>query len=221
MIAISINHVSKAYGHYEVLHDITLTIPRGECFVLFGANGSGKTTLLKILATLQRPNSGKIQIFGYDGLKEKESIREIMIFLAHGSYLYEDLNANENLKFWLALRGLSPTDREIKAALDRVAIGEFFDMKVRSFSAGMKKRLALARTMLARPSILLLDEPFTGLDGSGTEIMKDYIRETTARNGAVLLSTHDYDKIRDIANQSGILQQGILKPFSLEANKIQ
>ena len=215
MTAISATQLSKSFGHYHVLQDITLEIPQGECFALFGPNGSGKTTLLKIFATLERPTSGHMAILGHDGSLDKEEIRASMMFLAHGSHLYEDLNAIENLQFTLSLRGLSPLDHDMKVALDRVAIGAFSQMKVRNFPAGMKKRLALAKAMLAQPQVLLLDEPFTALDTAGTEIMQNYIREVVDRQGTVLMSTHDSDKIRAIAHRAGIIQKGKIEPYAL------
>ena len=217
MTAISCQDLSKSYGHYEVLNGISLTIQEGECFALFGPNGAGKTTLLKILATLQRPSEGRYEILGLDGLNDKEAIRANIMFLAHGAHLYDDLNAKENLEFALALRGLSPTQQDMKLALDRVAIGAFADMKVRNYSAGMKKRLALAKAMLAKPKVLLLDEPFSALDTAGTEIMREYIRERLLENSAVLMATHDHDKARPIASRAGMLRQGMLKEISIEA----
>ncbi len=217
MIAISCQDLSKSYGHYEVLNSITLTIQEGECFALFGPNGAGKTTLLKILATLQRPSEGRYEILGLDGLNDKEAIRANIMFLAHGAHLYDDLNAKENLEFALALRGLRPTQQDMKLALDRVAIGAFADMKVRNYSAGMKKRLALAKAMLAKPKVLLLDEPFSALDTAGTEIMREYIRERLSEQSAVLMSTHDRDKARPITSRAGMLRQGTLKEISIEA----
>ncbi len=219
MTAISCHDLSKSYGHYQVLHGIRLTVKKGECFALFGPNGAGKTTLLKILATLQRPSEGRYEILGLDGLKERESIRANLVFLAHGAHLYDDLNAKENLQFALALRGQTPTPRDIKLALDRVAIGAFAEMKVRHFSAGMKKRLALAKAILAKPKILLLDEPFTALDAAGTEIMRAYIRERLAEESAVLMSTHDHDKARPVISRAGMLRQGTLREISIETLK--
>ena len=107
----------------------------------------------------------------------------------------------------------------MKRALDRVAIGAFTDMKVRYYSAGMKKRLALAKAMLAKPDVLLLDEPFTALDAAGTEILREYVRERLSENGTVLLSTHDYDKTRPIAGRAGILRHGALQEMPVEELK--
>ena len=216
---IACHGIGKAYGHFQVLHDVNLTIAEGECFALFGPNGSGKTTLLKVLATLERPSTGHFEILGMHGLKNKETIRANLMFLAHGTHLYDELNAKENVVFALALRGHHPTDRDVKRALDRVAIGAFADMKVRYYSAGMKKRLALAKTMLAKPKILLLDEPFTALDTAGAEILREYVRERLADKGTVLLSTHDYDKTRPIAGRAGILRHGALQETAIEELK--
>ena len=216
---IACHGIGKAYGHFQVLHDVNLTIAEGECFALFGPNGSGKTTLLKVLATLERPSTGHFEILGMHGLKNKETIRANLMFLAHGTHLYDELNAKENLAFALALRGHYPTDQDVKRALDRVAIGAFADMKVRHYSAGMKKRLALAKTMLAKPNVLLLDEPFTALDTAGAEILREYVRERLAEKGTVLLSTHDYDKTRPIASRAGILRHGALQETAIEELK--
>ncbi len=216
---ITCHGIGKSYGHFQVLHDVNLTVAEGECFALFGPNGAGKTTLLNILATLQRPSTGYYEMLGRHGVREKDAIRADLIFLAHGTHLYDELNARENLEFALALRGQRPTDRDMKRALDRVAIGAFADMKVRHYSAGMKKRLALAKSMLAKPKILLLDEPFTALDTAGTEILRDYVRERLSENGTVLLSTHDHDKTRPIVSRAGILRHGALREIDVEALK--
>ncbi len=216
---IACHAIGKSYGHFQVLHDVNLSIAEGECFALFGPNGAGKTTLLNILATLQRPSTGYYEILGMHGLKDKDTIRANLVFLAHGTHLYDELNAKENLAFALALRGHRPTDRDVKQVLDRVAIGAFADMKIRHFSAGMKKRLALAKAMLAKPNVLLLDEPFTALDTAGTEILRAYVRERLSENGTVLLSTHDHDKTRPIASRAGILRQGTLQEVAVEGLK--
>jgi len=217
MTAISCHNISKSYGHYQVLHSITLSVQEGECFSLFGPNGAGKTTLLKILATLHRPSEGRYEILGLEGGKEKEAIRANTMFLAHGAHLYDDLNAKENLAFALALRGRSPSQHDMKVALDRVGIGAFSEMKVRNYSAGMKKRLALAKAMLAKPKVLLLDEPFTALDSAGTEILRDYIRERLSDHAAVLMSTHDHDKARPVTSRAGLLRHGSLQEISVES----
>jgi heme exporter protein A len=214
MIAIQVNSLSKAYGFYRIFEDLSFDIHPGECFALFGPNGAGKTTLLRILATLQPPSSGQFTIFGQDGVAQKDAVREIIMLIAHGSHLYEELSATENLRFALGLRGRSPAPPQIKRVLDRTGIGAFADLKIRQFSAGMKKRLDLAKVILAQPRLLLLDEPYNALDYSGIAMTNQLIQEMLDRGGTVFMTTHDRDKATQIATRGGILQGGRLQLLS-------
>lgn len=216
MIAISGKEIGKTYGYYEVLREVSLEVGCGECYALFGPNGAGKTTLLRILATLQRPTSGRFEILGWDGLKERDAVRTALFFLGHGAHLYEDLSACENIEFTLALRGLPFAQRQVKLVLDRVSIGAFAGMKVRLFSAGMKKRLALAKAMIIQPRILLLDEPFSSLDKAGVEVLKQFILETLAQGGSALMATHNQEKAIEVAKRAGVLSHGLLKDLPLQ-----
>ena len=216
MIAIQVNNLSKSYGFYRIFEDLCVSVLSGECFALFGPNGAGKTTLLRILATLQSPSSGQFTIFGKDGVKEKDAVRNSMMLIAHGSHLYEELDALENLRFALALRGLPPQQAEMKRALDRTGIGAFANLKVRQFSAGMKKRLALSKVLLAQPNLLLLDEPYNALDESGTAMTNTLIQDILSRDGAVFMTTHDRDKATKVATRGGVLKNGHLQLIDRE-----
>ena len=178
---------------------------------LFGPNGAGKTTLLRILATLQAPSQGQFTIFGQDGLAEKDAVRSILLFIAHGAHLYDELSATENLQFSLALRGQTPDPSQLKRALDQTGIGAYGNLKIRQFSAGMKKRLALAKAILAQPKLLLLDEPYNALDDGGVVITNQLIQDTMERGGAVVMTTHDRNKAAHIATKGAILQAGHLQ----------
>ncbi len=188
----------------------------GECYALFGPNGAGKTTLLKILATLQRPSAGRFEVMGYDGVRDRDRVRGVLLLVGHGSYLYNELDAVENIRFAMALRGLSPTDREIKVALDRVGIGAFTDFKVRYFSEGMKKRLTIAKAMLIRPKVLLMDEPYSALDERGMKIMNHYIRESAKQGSTVLMTSHNRVQSAEVANKAGVLHQGVLREITMK-----
>lgn len=216
MIAIQVNSLSKTYGFYRIFEDLSFEIHSGECFVLLGPNGAGKTTLLRILATLQTPSGGQFTIFGQHGVAQKDAVREIIMLIAHGSHLYEELSATENLQFALGLRGLAPAAPQIKRALDRTGIGAFADLKIRQFSAGMKKRLDLAKVILAQPRLLLLDEPYNALDYSGVAMTNHLIQETLDRGGTVFMTTHDRDKARQVGTRGGILKGGHLQLISPE-----
>lgn len=216
MIAIRGLALGKSHGHYRVFQDLSFEVAAGECYALFGPNGAGKTTLLRVLATLYRPSNGRFEIMGHDGVAEKDVVRAALLLLAHGSYLYDELDAEENLRFALALRGLAPTDRQIKLVLDRTAIGAFADLKVRFYSAGMKKRLAIAKAMLIRPQVLLMDEPYTSLDESGMRLMNQYIRDIVKEGAAVLMTTHDRLRSAEVAQRVGVLDKGRLSHITVD-----
>ena len=221
MNAIQVTGLSKAYGFYRIFEEMSFTITSGTCFALFGPNGAGKTTLLRILATLQSPSEGQFTIFGQDGVSQKDSVRTIMLFIAHGSHLYDELSATENLQFSLSLRGQSPEPSQLKRALDQTGIGAYGNLKIRQFSAGMKKRLALAKAILAQPQLLLLDEPYNALDDGGVAITNQLIQDTMKRDGTVFMTTHDRSKAAKIATEGGILQAGhlqLLSPEQLQAH---
>jgi len=208
--------LSKFYRHYQVLKEVSFEVAPGECYALFGPNGAGKTTLLKILATLQKPSSGRFEMMGHDGIRDRNRVREILLMIAHGSYLYSELNAVENLRFALALRGLTPAAREIKLTLDRVGIGAFADFKIRSFSEGMKKRLSIAKAMLIRPKAILMDEPYSSLDERGMKIMNQFIRESTGQGAAVLMTSHNRVQSAEVAGKAGVLLQGVLREIAVK-----
>ncbi len=208
--------LSKSYHHYQVLNEITFEVPSGECYCLFGPNGAGKTTLLKILATLKKPSSGRFEVMGFDGIRERSKAREILLLVGHGSYLYNDLNAAENIRFALALRSISPAAREIKMALDRVGIGAFAEFKVRYFSEGMKKRLAMAKTILSRPKVLLMDEPYAALDERGMSIVNEFISSMTRQGTAVMMASHNRVKSAEVVHRVGVLHEGTLREMTVE-----
>ncbi len=210
MPAIRSIQLGKSYRHFPVLKEVSFEVEPGKCFALFGPNGSGKTTLLKILATLNKPSSGRFEIMGKDGFKERQTVRASLLLMAHGTYLYDDLSAMENIRFGLAMRDLSATDSDIRIVLDRVGIGAFSEFKIRQFSEGMKKRLSIARALLIRPKVLFMDEPYSSLDERGMDIMNRFIRENTRNGTTVFMTSHDRARAAEVADQAGVLRAGIL-----------
>ncbi len=208
--------ISKSYHHFNVISEISFEVREGECFALFGRNGAGKTTLLKILATLERPSSGHFEMMGYDGVRDRIKVREYLMLIAHGSFLYGDLNALENIRFAMALRGRKVSDRDVKIALDRVEIGAFADFKIRNFSEGMKKRLAIAKAMLFQPKILLMDEPYSSLDERGMKMVNDFIQLMTREGAAVFMTSHNRAKSAEVSHKVGVLNQGRLNLLTVE-----
>ena len=216
MSAIQVTGLSKAYGFYRIFEDLSFELAPGACFTLFGPNGAGKTTLLRILATLQAPSHGQFTIFGQDGVAQKDEVRANLVFLAHSSHLYNELSAMENLQFALALRGQASGPSQLKRTLDQTGLGAFSNLKIRQFSAGMKKRLTLAKAFLAQPRLLLLDEPYNALDDGGVAITNQLVQDTMTRGGVVIMTTHDRHKAAQIATEGGMLQSGQLQRFSPE-----
>ncbi len=169
---LELRHVARFYGPRLIFKDISLEINPGTVLLLAGANGAGKSTLLKIMAGLIRPSSGAV-ILGKTGVDGRETPR--IGYLGHQTFLYPDLTALENLRFWAGMHSRKFSGQELEAALRRVELHSFAEEKARGFSRGMAQRLNLARVFLLRPDILLLDEPGTGLDTRSTAILHNEI----------------------------------------------
>ena len=207
---VRVNGLRKAFGTHRVLDGVTLEVRSGEALALLGANGAGKTTLLRILATLARPTRGTAWVAGHDCARDPERVRPHIGLVAHGSYVYEDLTALENLRFWTGLAGLRVSRQELAAALAAVELERFAGERVRTFSAGMKRRLSLARFVLARPRVLLLDEPFAGLDQRAKKWLEEHLESFKAGGGAIVMATHSFGRELAIADRIAILAAGAI-----------
>jgi heme exporter protein A len=198
----------KVFAGRIVLDDITLDVAAGQALALLGPNGAGKTTLLRIVATLSRPARGTVRVAGFDCARQPEAVRARIGLLPHGSWVYPDLTAQENLRFWATLAGQAADHATLRAALAAVDLERVAGERVRTFSLGMQRRLALARIVLARPSVLLLDEPFAGLDQGGGKWLDDYLGTVKARGGAILMTTHSFGRGLGVADRIAILNGG-------------
>ena len=207
-LLVTVRGLRKAYAGHLVLDQVDLDIRRGEGVALLGANGAGKTTLLRIAATLVRPTGGRVLIAGADCARDPEAARRQLGFLAHGSWLYEDLTALENLRFWATLGGRPASGTELHGALAAVELDRWAGERVRTFSAGMKRRLSIARLVIARPRVLLLDEPFTGLDQQGAKWLEEHLQAFKSGGGAFLMSTHSFGRGFGVADRAAILAGG-------------
>jgi len=200
----------KAYGRTAVLEDVSLDLAAGQCLALLGPNGAGKTTLLRIFATLLRPTSGELAVAGVDALRQPEAARAAIGVVAHGSYVYEDLSAIENLRFWTVMGGGDASRGRLRDALQQVELDAVAGERVRTFSAGMKRRLGLARVLLGRARLLLLDEPFTGLDQQGKKWLSEFLLAFKAGGGALVVATHSFGSGLGVADRVAILAGGRL-----------
>jgi heme exporter protein A len=165
-LALDLRGVGRAYGERVALADVTLTLAAGQTLAVLGANGAGKTTLLRVLATLLRPHAGTARVLGCRLPEEAWRVRGRIGLLAHEPLLYRDLSASENLRFHAQLHDVRPA--RAAELLDAVGLGRRADEPVRALSRGMAQRVAICRTVLHRPELLLLDEPYANLDPGGT-----------------------------------------------------
>jgi heme ABC exporter ATP-binding subunit CcmA len=198
----------RVFGAQRVLDGVDLDVAAGEAVALLGPNGAGKTTLLKIVATLLRPTRGTATVAGHDCVRDTESARAILGVVAHGAHVYEDLTARENLAFWARLRGGPADGQTLAGALADVDLERHADARVRTFSAGMRRRLALARLALTNPRVLLLDEPFAGLDQRARKWLEGRLETFKAGGGALLMVTHSFGRELAISDRLAILAGG-------------
>lgn len=205
---IVIRSLYKTFGYRVVLKDLNLEIEDGDFVAIFGPNGAGKTTLLKILSTLSSPTSGEIYINGVNLEKDRNKIRANLGVLTHESYLYENLTALENLKFFASMYDLNDIHNKAIEVLRYIGLeGRGGDI-VRNFSRGMKQRLSLARAIIHNPSILLLDEPYSGLDQHGIKILNELIIKLVNEKKTIVMTTHNFYESLSLAKTSLILNQG-------------
>jgi heme exporter protein A len=200
-LAIDARGVARRFGARWVLRGISLRVQPGEIVGLLGANGSGKSTLLRIFGTLLKASAGEARIYGSDVATDADAVRAQVGFLAHTPGLYDDLTARENVAFAATMLGLPTAD--IDGALARVGLAAVAGERVRGFSAGMQRRLGLARLLLRRPRLLLLDEPYSNLDAAGIELMNEVIVEKVRQGGAALVVLHE------LAPAAGVLDRTV------------
>jgi heme exporter protein A len=207
---LQLSRVAHRFGPRWVLRGCSLTVEAGEAVALLGGNGAGKTTLLKVAATLLRPSRGSGRVLGCDLLTDPDGARGSIGMMGFSPGLYEDLTADENLRFACRMRGEIPDDLKIHAVLEEVGLGEHARLRVRGFSSGMRRRVALARVLLHTPRLLLLDEPYAALDDEGADRINDVIRRIVAAGGAVVAATHDLPRARGVVDRVVRIEGGLL-----------
>jgi ABC-type multidrug transport system ATPase subunit len=201
--------VSRHFGRRRALSHVTLSAARGEIVALLGPNGAGKSTLIGILATLVAPTSGTVSYGDHTGRLHGASLRARIGLLAHELHLYPELSARQNLTFFANLYGLdSPSI--IDAALSSADLSERANDDVSKFSRGMRQRLALERALLHRPRLLLLDEPFTGLDDRAVGVVAERLKRLAAEGTIVVLATHDLEIADGLAARIAVVRDGTL-----------
>ncbi len=207
-LALASQDIQKKFGHFTALAGVTLEVPKGEFVTLFGRNGAGKTTFLKIAATLMRPTHGSFWIEGIDIRKEPEKARRNIGFLSHNTFIYRDLSAIENLRFFCRLYGADLSDDRLMGLLERFGLRRRANDTVRNFSRGLQQRVGIARVLLHDPQLILLDEPYTGLDAQAVSMLNETLDEIVKAGRTVILTTHDLEQGLRAASRVLIMDRG-------------
>jgi len=206
-VGIEIVSLTRLYGELAAVDEVTVSIAPGELVALMGHNGAGKSTLLRMVAGLTRPTSGEVRV---DGLSVRTDLgaRARLGLLAHESYLYPALTARENLALYATLFDLPDATDRVDAVLAEVGLDWARDLPVEGFSRGMEQRAALARVLLHDPSVLLLDEPFAGLDRAAEQFLLQKLAALSAAGKTALLVTHDPFLAARAAERAVVLRRG-------------
>jgi len=199
--------LERRFGATRVLRDISLAVHPGECHLVVGPNGAGKSTLLRLLAGLARPSAGTVTIGGASPGREA-GVRRSIGLLSHQSHLYDDLSAAENLTFAARLYGLSDPAGMARRTLAAFGLGERSDEPVRRLSRGLLQRVAIARALIHGPALLLLDEPFTGLDSLATAQVIALLGLELGRGRALVLVSHEVREVWPLATHAHVLIRG-------------
>jgi heme exporter protein A len=206
MNALEADAVWKYFGDFPALREVGFTIGAGSVVALLGRNGAGKTTLLRILSGLAKPSKGSVKICGAE-VREEPTRRRIGV-LGHGISLYDELSATENLVLFGKLYGLDNPEKRAHQWLERTGLERVRDGLVREFSRGMRQRLAVARTFIHEPDVLLFDEPFTSLDDRAIAVLQGLILEAKARGCTVVMSTHQLREAIELATHVVLISKG-------------
>jgi len=205
---IEIRGLVKSFGHKAVLKGIDLEVSDGQFLTLVGPNGAGKTTLIRILSTLSKATSGTVWMDGFDLADASVDIRRHMGLVSHQTLLYGDLTPDENLRFYGRMYDVPDLEERIGAVLRQVGLEGRRHDPVRTFSRGMQQRLAIARAILHRPSVLLLDEPDTGLDQHAAEMLHELLATVGTQGRTVLMTTHNLERGLSMGDRVAILAGG-------------
>ncbi len=205
---IKISKVVKTFGHRVVLRGVDLTIPEGEFVTLMGANGAGKTTLMHIIATLSKPSAGTVSIGGYNLAESASELRRFIGLVSHKTLLYDDLTAEQNLRFYARMYDVPAAGSRIEAVLRQVGLWGRQQDPVRTYSRGMQQRLAIARAILHNPPVLLLDEPDTGLDQHAADMLGELLQMVGASQRTIVMTTHHLERGLALGDRVVILAKG-------------
>lgn len=209
---LTLEHVSKHYGDFRAVDDLSLTVSSGEIFSFLGMNGAGKTTTIKMMAGVLEPSSGSISIAGFNLAQEPQKAKQVTGYIPDRAYLYPGLTGREYLYFTAELYGFvgSQLDRKIDELLDQYLLVDRQDELISNYSHGMKQRIATCAALLPDPKLLIVDEPMVGLDPQGAKLLKEAFREYRNRGMSIFLSTHSLNVAEELSDRLAIIHKGRL-----------
>ena len=205
--------VTLDFQRRRALNRVSLRVDAGEIVAVLGPNGAGKTTLLLVAATLLGPSSGDVRYGDLTRAAGGGRLRGRIGLVGHDLYVYADLSAIENLRFFARLYGVDDVDARVNAAVERAGLDGRAREPVHAFSRGMRQRLAIERALIHEPKLVLLDEPFTGLDELSADALRSRLRVLRQRGCIVVLTTHDIEAVEGVVDRAVLLQQGRLRPI--------
>lgn len=220
MSMLIVNNLKKSYGKHQAVKDISFAVETGEIVGFIGPNGSGKSTTMKCIASLIFPDSGEINVAGYDLVKSRNQALSHLSALIEAPGLFFNLSGIDNLHLFAGLKGISP--KRVQEVAEFTGLGPKLKMRTSKYSMGMKQRLALGIAILSRPTFLILDEPFSGLDPNGIFELREVIKQLAADGCGIIFSSHQLLEMDKIADRNIFIKEGSLVSFDtqLEASML-
>ncbi|MGD2200286.1 MAG: ABC transporter ATP-binding protein [Candidatus Bathyarchaeota archaeon] len=207
MPSIELSEVSKHYGPTRALKGVTLSFEEGEAVAFLGPNGAGKSTLLKIIAAQIMPTCGKAKVLGFDTAKQPGLVKWNVGLVGHGSFMYDELTVEENLKFYGSFFNASPEDRD--RVIETTALERWRGIKAGHLSFGLRKRSDIARALLSDPKVLVLDELFSGLDEEAADSLVNHLK--SRRGQTLLVSSHSLEWVRKLCERGVYIRAGVVE----------
>ncbi len=209
-LAVQVRGLTRAFGVRKALNDVSFDLPGGAFLSIFGPNGAGKTTLVKVLTTLLNPSKGSASVCGFDVVSEAVELRHRIGLISHNPLLYPDLTAEENLLFFAEMYGLEDPAARVRELLVDVELDHRRLDVTSTFSRGMLQRLGIAQALLGEPSVVILDEPASGLDPVGQRDVRNLMLELRSAGVTVLLSSHQLSEVEAVCDKVTILNRGLV-----------
>jgi heme exporter protein A len=200
--------LTKKFGNKTALRNIDIFLAEGDSLALFGPNGAGKSTLIQVLCSLLQPTSGSVRVAGYEARRDRQALHQIVGLIGHQTFLYPQLTAYENLKFYGAMYSVERLNERISEVLDLVGLSDHRNDAVQNFSRGMQQRLSIGRAIIHDPTILFLDEPFTGLDQQGRQDFIKLILHFRDQGKTVIMASHQLNLGLELCDLAAILKSG-------------